>query len=53
MKTYPTPKIRNVALVGHSGAGKTTLADALLYKAKPSDRRGSPEDGTSLSDFDE
>ena len=45
--------IRTVALVGHEAAGKTSLADALLFKAKANDRRGSPEDGTSVSDFDE
>src|SRR5437588_3663254 len=45
--------IRDVALVGHEIAGKTSLADALLFKAKAVDRRGSPEDGTSVSDFDE
>ena len=45
--------IRTVALVGHEVVGKTSLADALLFKAKANDRRGSPEDGTSVSDFDE
>ena len=45
--------IRTVALVGHEVAGKTSLADALLFKAKAVERRGSPEDGTSVSDFDE
>src|SRR5437763_10690314 len=45
--------IRTVALVGHEAAGKTSLADALLFKAKAVERRGSPEDGSSVSDFDE
>lgn len=45
--------IRTVALVGHEVAGKTSLADALLFKAKASDRRCTVDDGTSLSDFDE
>ncbi|MBI1831148.1 MAG: elongation factor G, partial [Planctomycetes bacterium] len=45
--------IRTVALVGHEVAGKTSLTDALLFKAKANDRRGSPDDGTSVSDFDE
>src|ERR1700688_1169899 len=45
--------IRTVALVGHEVVGKTSLADALLFKAKATDRRGSVDDGTSVSDFDE
>jgi elongation factor G len=45
--------IRTVALVGHEVAGKTSLADAILFKAKASDRRGSPDDLSSISDFDE
>src|ERR1051325_3148776 len=53
MPSYKTEDIRTVALVGHEVAGKTSLADALLFKAKATDRRGSVEDGTSLSDFDE
>jgi elongation factor G len=53
MATYRVEDIRTVALAGHEIAGKTSLADALLFKAKAVDRRGSPEDGTSVSDFDE
>ena len=53
MAQYQVADIRTVALVGHEVTGKTSLADALLYKAKANDRRGSPDDGTSVSDFDE
>jgi elongation factor G len=44
---------RTIALVGHEVAGKTSLADALLYKAKAVDRRGCVDEGTSFSDFDD
>ena len=53
MPSYKTEDIRTVALAGHEVAGKTSLADALLFKAKATERRGSVEDGTSLSDFDD
>ncbi len=53
MSKYKTEDIRNIALVGHRAAGKTTLADALLFKAGAVDRRGSVDDGTSVSDYDE
>jgi len=53
MGKYKVDDIRNVALVGHEQSGKTTLADDLLFKAKAVDRRGSVDDGTSFSDFDE
>jgi elongation factor G len=53
MASYKADDIRTVALVGHEQAGKTSLADALLFKAKATDRRGNVEDGTSVSDFDE
>jgi elongation factor G len=53
MPNYHVEDIRTVALVGHEVAGKTSLADAILFKAKAVDRRGSVDDGTSVSDFDE
>src|SRR5260370_24116175 len=53
MAKYHVDDIRNIALVGHRAAGKTSLADALLHKAGAVDRRGSVDDGTSVSDYDE
>src|SRR5437016_6343453 len=53
MAKYRIDDIRNVALVGHMASGKTTLADTLLFKAGTVDRRGSVEDGTSVSDYDD
>ncbi|HJT79277.1 MAG TPA: elongation factor G [Gemmataceae bacterium] len=53
MAKYRVQDIRNIALVGHGAAGKTSLADALLYQAKAVDRLGSPDEGTSVSDFDD
>ena len=48
-----TEKIRNVVLVGHNGTGKTSLVEALLYRAGVLNRLGRVEDGSTVSDFDE
>ena len=53
MKAYPTEAIRNVALVSHSSAGKTILAEAFLYYLGVTTRMGSIADGNTVSDFEE
>jgi elongation factor G len=52
MGTATTPRIRNVALVGHSGSGKTTLAEALLLRAGAISRAGRVDDGSTVCDFE-
>ncbi|NMB11826.1 MAG: GTP-binding protein, partial [Firmicutes bacterium] len=52
MKQYATDKLRNVALVAHGGAGKTSLAEALLFRAGATKRLGSVDEGTSILDYD-
>ena len=52
MTAYETSAIRAVALVGHGGAGKTTLAEALLHKAGAIVAKGSVEKGNTVCDFD-
>src|SRR6476661_2821181 len=50
--TEPT-KIRNIAVAGHRGVGKTSLVEALLYESGKTNRLGSVEQGTTVSDWDE
>ncbi len=53
MKVYEAPNIRNIAVVGHSGAGKTQLISALLFDAGAVNRFGRVDDGTTVTDYDE
>jgi elongation factor G len=53
MKEYATKFLRNIALVSHSGAGKTSLGEALLHMTGAINRMGRVEDGNTVSDFED
>ena len=52
MNQFHAGNIRNIALAGHHSSGKTSLAEALLYRAGASDRLGKTADGTTVCDYD-
>jgi elongation factor G len=51
MKVYPTNGIRNIALVGHGGTGKTSLAEVMIYNTGALKRLGKVDDGNTVADF--
>ena len=51
MKQYRTDQIRNIAIIAHSGAGKTSLVEAMLYNGGAIERMGAVDDGTSAADY--
>ncbi len=53
MRDYLSSEVRNVSVIGHSGAGKTSVLEAMLYYTKATDRFGRTSDGSSLIDFDQ
>ena len=53
MKVFDAAGIKNVAVVGHSGAGKTQLASALLFDAGAVNRFGKVDEGTTVTDYDD
>lgn len=52
MKNYGAETIKNIAIAGHAGSGKTSLAEALLFKAGATDRLGKTADGNTVCDYD-
>ena len=52
MANYTTRQIRNICLLGHGGSGKTSVAEAMLYFTKQTDRLGKPADGNTVCDYD-
>src|ERR1700756_817893 len=53
VKIYESPNIRNIAVVGHSHAGKTSLVSAMLFTSGSTPRLGRVDDGSAVTDYDE
>ena len=53
MKTYQTDKIRNIALIGNAGSGKTSMAEAMLFEGGIIDRKGTINGKNTASDYNE
>jgi len=53
VKVYDASNLRNLALIGHGHAGKTTLVSAMLYTAGGAPRLGRVDDGSAITDYDE
>ena len=49
---FDAEKIRNIAVIAHGGAGKTSLVEAMLFDAKATDRLGTIEDGNTVTDYE-
>ena len=52
MKAFATNQIRNIALAGHTGSGKTSLSEAMMWSLKQNERLGKSDDGSTVSDYD-
>ena len=52
MAEYITKNIRNIVLLGHGSTGKTSLAEAMLYRKKLTDRLGKTTEGNTVCDYD-
>ena len=52
MRDYLANEVRNVCLLGHRGAGKSSVVEAMLYFTKATERLGKTVDGTSAMDYD-
>jgi elongation factor G len=53
VKVYEGAHLRNLALIGHGHAGKTTLVSAMLYTAGAAPRLGRVDDGSAITDYDD
>ena len=53
MKVYESKDVRNIAVVGHSHAGKTSLVSAMLFTGAAGPRLGRVDDGSTITDYDE